>query len=197
MKKLTLIALFAIVGFVANAQKGSILLSGNIGFSTSSVENSNTSAQLFNFNPQIGYGISNNLHFGIFNETTLATGADFNGNALGNDDLNGNMVVVGPFLRYTKKFGDIFAVFADAKLGWMSGYHDAMVDSRGNASVMSGFHFGITPSALINLTNNFGLTFSFGGVNYQAFGFNEAQSTEFNMNFGKQFSVGVQKVFGK
>ena len=193
MKKLTLIALFAIVGFVANAQKGSILLSGNIGFSTSSVEKSNTSAQLFNFNPQIGYGISDNLHFGVFNETTLAKGADFNGNALGNDNLNGNLVVVGPFLRYTKKFGDIFAVFADAKLGWMSGHHDQYANNGGK----SGFHFGITPSALINLTNNFGLTFSFGGVNYQAFGFNEAQSTEFNMNFGKQFSVGVQKVFGK
>jgi hypothetical protein len=193
MKKLTLIALFAIVGFVANAQKGSILLSGNIGFSTSSVEKSNTSAQLFNFNPQIGYGISDNLHFGVFNETTLAKGADFKGNALGNDNLNGNLVVVGPFLRYTKKFGDIFAVFADAKLGWMSAHHDQYANNGGK----SGFHFGITPSALINLTNNFGLTFSFGGVNYQAFGFNEAQSTEFNMNFGKQFSVGVQKVFGK
>lgn len=62
MKKTLLIIALAIFGF-ANAQKGTILVSGNVGYSTMKAESS-VSQNYFSFSPKAGYQFTDNWTVG-------------------------------------------------------------------------------------------------------------------------------------
>jgi zona occludens toxin (predicted ATPase) len=175
MKKLSLIALFALAGLVASAQK-SVLVMGSIGYSSEETEATSHTHSAFEFAPMLGYQFNKSITVGAFANYSKEMHT-------GSHDMNST--VVGPFVRYTQSLSDIFSVYADTKLGWMSG-----------TGGKSGWQFGITPAVLVNLKNGFGLNFNFGGVNYQAYGVNYAQTTDFGLTFGKQASIGISKHFG-
>jgi outer membrane protein len=67
MKKLTLIALFAIAGLAASAQtnKGSILLGGSIDFMSASNSTTNISNSTFGLNVKPSYFVINDLSVGL------------------------------------------------------------------------------------------------------------------------------------
>jgi hypothetical protein len=196
MKKSLLILALAVFSF-ANAQKGTILVSGNVGYSSQKTNNSGGSPDYtnFNFSPKVGYQYNDNWTMGV--ESTIANSKS----TYSIGDLKSNSFSVGGFVRYSKPIGGIFSVYAD--LG--TGYHNVeQTNYNGgdfpytSTSKANGFYVGITPALLLNITKGFGLNFNIGGLGYNTLNNttnNGSDYRNFNFSFGQAFSVGISKNF--
>lgn len=176
-------------GFVltSQAQKGSILVYGNVGFNSDkdAAENKESS---FNINPGVGYQFTDNWTAGV---------------NLGYSQTKNNPAVVGAptytwkgynagvFARYTKPLGSIFSIFGQGDVGYAGGE-----DFTGAKS--NGFGVNVFPAVALNVHNGFALNFSFGGISYASTktkGASESRN-EFHLNFGQQVLFGISKNFG-
>lgn len=174
MKKLFLCTAL-VVSAMANAQKGSMLVGGNIGFS--SEKTSLLKSELFEFSPKVGYQFSENWTAGID-----ATIGSVNNSITGDYDN----LKIGSFIRYSTPLNETFALFADIGAGYQQ-------NSINNAK---GMYADITPALFINMKKGFGLNFSIGGVNYDNLdGRNDLRQERFGFNFGKTFKIGISKNF--
>ncbi|MCB0515062.1 MAG: hypothetical protein R2798_09600 [Chitinophagales bacterium] len=96
MKKITclFIVLFAAMGLQAQTEQGSLMLGGNLGFSSSSVKDVDGAVTDFSISPTVGYFVIDNL----------ALGAGFSyvssKNTLGGADATASAFGFGPFVRY-------------------------------------------------------------------------------------------------
>lgn len=175
MKKLLLVvALF--VATISNAQKGSILLGGNVGFNSEKIGDSK--ATNFEFNPKVGYQFTDNWTLGVEG-------------AIANVDVDGfgktEKYKIGGFVRYSVPLSNIFAFYAD--LG--AGYQTSSVNDA------KGMYAGFDPGLFINMKNGFGLNFSIGGINYDNLdGKNDPRQERMGFNFGKTLNIGISKNFG-
>jgi hypothetical protein len=196
MKKLLLILALAVFSF-ANAQKGTILVSGNFGYSSRNASNSGGSPDYtsFNFSPKIGYQYNNNWTVGV--ESTIVNSK----NTYSIGEFKSNGFSVGGFVRYSKPIGGIFSLYAD--LG--TGYHN-VEDTNYNGgdfpytstSKSNGFYVGVTPALLLNIKKGFGLNFNIGGLGYDTLNNttnNGSDYKSFNFSFGQAVSVGISKNF--
>ena len=108
-------------------------------------------------------------------------------------------------MRYTKKITDLFSVYSNFGINYV--YSKSKTESYLNEVLVSsgsgqsnGVSSYITPAIFINLKNNFGLNFGFGGIYYgnstskDDSGFKNKNSG-FDINFGQSFYVGVSKNF--
>jgi hypothetical protein len=175
MKKLLLgVALF--VATISNAQKGSILLGGNVGFNSEKIGDSRSSN--FEFTPKIGYQFTDHWTAGV--EGTVA-----------NVEVAGfgttEKYKIGAFTRYSLPLSDLFAFYTDLGAGYQS-------TSTNDAK---GMYVSVTPALFINMKKGFGLNFSIGGFNYDNLdGKNDQRQERVGFNFGKTFTVGISKNFG-
>lgn len=174
MKKLLLVvALF--VATISNAQKGSILLGGNVGFSSEKIGDSKSNN--FEFSPKVGYQFSENWTAGI--EGTIAS-VDTDGFA------KTEKYKIGGFVRYSTPLSETFSFYTD--LG--AGYQTSSVNDA------KGMYVNVTPALFINMKRGFGLNFSIGGINYDNLdGKNDPRQERIGFDFGKTFKIGVSKNF--
>ncbi len=186
MKKLVLGAVL-MTGFVfaSQAQKGSILLYGNVGISsTKEADDDKTSS--FNINPGVGYQFSDNWTAGV----NLGYGqTKFNPEGIGATSTT-KEYNAGLFARYTKPLGSIFSIYGQGNAGYMG------TDFDGSKS--NGFGVNIFPAVAVNVYNGFALNFSFGGISYESTkvkGASESRN-EFDLSFGQQAHFGISKNFG-
>jgi opacity protein-like surface antigen len=195
MKK-TIFALLVLISLakVADAQKGSILLYGNIGF-TSSRDSSTATFSTYDFNPGIGYQLSDRwtagLNFAIdgsrqeVTEATVPTG-NYNTTSTFN---------IGPFLRYAYAISSMFSIYGQAEINYLSGKQTPfeLVETS-----YTGFGANLFPAIGMNIKNGFALNFSFGGLTYQEITFKGAanSSSQFAITLGQGFNFGVSKNFG-
>jgi len=186
MKKLVLGAvLMTGIALASQAQKGSILLYGNVGVSsTKEADDDKTSS--FNINPGVGYQFTDNWTAGV----NLGYGqTKYNPSGIGatstSKDYN-----AGVFARYTKPLGSIFSIFGQANVGYVG------TDFDGGKS--NGFGANVFPAVALNVHNGFALNFSFGGISYETTkvkGASESRNA-FALNFGQQAHIGISKNFG-
>lgn len=198
MKKVIIIAALAIASF-ANAQKGSILVAGEVGFgSTSKFEDLNTgvsnySTSTFAFAPRVGYQFSDNmtvgLDLGFGNATRQSTSTS--------SELKMDKTRIGAFLRYAKSLGGAFSLYGDLAIGSQSTKFSS--NAPGSTSTKyTGMYLGITPSVAIDLKKGFWLNFSFGGLNYESQKgdwTNAENGSSFGLTLGQQMNIGVSKNF--
>jgi hypothetical protein len=195
MKKMLLILALSVFGF-ANAQKGTILVGGNIGYTSEKTEREIASAKnnVFQFSPKIGYQFHDNWTAGI--EFSVVTSKS----NLGEGEGKANTFKTGAFVRYTMPLNETFSVFAD--LG--AGFQNQKIKNYENGSLVSdnkadGFYTGITPALFINMKKGFGLNFSIGGLGYETLNYNISGSdvdySKFFVNFGQTFNIGISKNF--
>jgi len=191
MRKILLAGvLMAGLSITAKAQKGTVFVYGDLGFSTAKEAGS-----VFNVNPGVGFGINNNwawgIEAGVGNASDKATGT---GESL--TSFKG-----GLFARYTKAVSNTFSIYGQGGVNFLSNYIEAgsFLNGDGVTAVKgSGVEVKIAPAVFVNVKNGFGLNFSFGGINYTSFkpkGADESGSS-FNLNFGKTFNFGISKTFG-
>jgi len=175
MKKLLLvIALF--IATITNAQKGSILLGGNVGFASEKIGDSKSTS--FEFSPKVGYQFADNWTAGI--EGTIGTL-----NVKGFEKTENYKI--GGFVRYSTPLSETFSFYTDLGAGYQN-------TSLNNAK---GIYASLDPGLFINMKRGFGLNFSIGGVKYDNLdGKNDPRQERFGFNFGKTFNIGISKNFG-
>jgi len=193
MKKMLLILALAMVSF-ANAQKGTILVGGNIGYTSEKIDREITPAKnnIFEFSPKVGYQFHDNWTAGV--EFSLESSKT----NLGEGEGKANTFKAGAFVRYTMPLSETFSVFAD--LG--AGFQNQKIKNYENGSLVSdnkadGFYTGITPALFINMKKGFGLNFSIGGLEYETLSYDndDADYSRFFVNFGKTVNIGISKNF--
>lgn len=193
MKKILVMAALAICSF-ANAQKGTILVGGNIGYTSekSEFQFGEAKASTFSFSPKVGYQFNDNWTVG--GEFTVSSTNTDNGSVEEKD----NRFRLGGFVRYSVPLSQTFSVFADMGAGFQNlknkTYGPGNAFSKDKAD---GVYVGITPALFINMKKGFGLNFSIGGLGYETLSYdnNGPDYSKFYFNFGQTFNIGVSKNF--
>ena len=193
MKKILVMAALAICSF-ANAQKGTILVGGNIGYTSekSEFQFSEAKASTFSFSPKVGYQFNDNWTVG--GEFTASSATTDNGTIEEKD----NNFRLGAFVRYSVPLSQTFSVFADMGAGFQNLKNKTYGPGNGfSKDKADGMYVGITPALFINMKKSFGLNFSIGGLGYETLSFdnNGADYSNFYFNFGQTFNIGVSKNF--
>ena len=198
MKKMLLILALATFSF-ANAQKGTILVGGNIGFTSEKNENQGEErkSNSFGFSPKVGYQFHDNWTAGV--EFALSSSKSTSSlNSIGESESKFNVFKVGAFVRYSVPLSETFSVFADLVAGFQNQKNkDYINGSLTSESKADGLYAGITPALFINMKKGFGLNFSIGGLGYETLSFDTSDTdvSKFYFNFGKTVSIGVSKNF--
>jgi hypothetical protein len=195
MKKLLLITAMTVFSF-AHAQKGTILVLGNVGYYSEKRSDSGSSStqKTFNISPKVGYQYNDNWTVGV--ESSIANSKQTY--TIG--EVKSNNFSVGGFVRYMKPIGGIFSAYADLGTGYQSsditqingGMDPFLFESKG-----SGFYVGVTPALFVNINKGFGLNFNLGSIGYSTLNYSNARSDtqNFNFSFGQAFSIGISKNF--
>ncbi|MFC6096507.1 outer membrane beta-barrel protein [Flavobacterium qiangtangense] len=191
MKKTFLVATLAFFG-MANAQKGTLLVGGNIGLSSEKTEfagGSETKSNSFEFSPTVGYQFTDNWTAGL--NASIGNGKS---ETTGSPESKTNEFKVGPFVRYAQSLGGAFAVYGDFGLGYQKLKSESGSVTTSDAK---GMYVGFTPALFINFKNSFGLNFSIGGVGYSSLKDSDAdiKQNNFDFNFGKTVNIGISKNF--
>lgn len=174
MKKLLLVvALF--IAAVSHAQKGSVFLGGNVGFTSEKIGDSKSND--FEFAPRVGYQFADNWGAGVEG-------------SIQNVDTDGleksEKYKIGGFLRYTTSITELFAFYADLGVGYQT---NSINDAKG-------MYASLTPNLSINIKRGLALNFSIGGLNYDNIdGHNDPRQERIGFDFGKTFKIGISKNF--
>lgn len=175
MKKL-LLAVVLLVATIANAQKGSILLGGNVGFASEKIGDDKREG--FEFSPKVGYQFTDHWTAGVEGSIT---------NYKETGSARQEAYKIGAFARYSTPLSDLFSFYTDLGVG----YQDTTLNDA------KGMYASLTPALFINMKKGFGLNFSIGGVNYDNLsGKGTPREERIGFDFGKNFNVGISKNFG-
>ncbi|MNL40812.1 hypothetical protein D3C87_1631880 [compost metagenome] len=175
MKKL-LVAVVILFTTMASAQKNSILLGGNVGFSSDKIGDSKL--ENFEFSPKVGYQFADKWTAGV-------EGSIMNVKTTGMDKTE--KYKIGGFVRYSTPLSEIFSVYVDLGAGYQN-------TSLNNAK---GMYASFDPGLFINMKRGFGLNFSIGGINYDNLdGKNDPRQERLGFDFGKTLNIGISKNFG-
>ncbi|AYN05275.1 MULTISPECIES: outer membrane beta-barrel protein [unclassified Flavobacterium] len=173
MKKL-LLCVALVVSAMATAQKGTILVGGNVEYSSDKI--GDVKNESFDFSPTFGYQFSENWTAGV-NATV---------GSIHKEGSKSDNQKIGGFVRYSRPLSETFAIFAD--IG--SGYQQNSINDA------KGMYAYITPALFINMKQGFGLNFSIGGFNYDNIdGKNDPRREKIGFNFGKTLNIGISKNF--
>ena len=193
MKKMLLILALATFSF-ANAQKGTILVGGNIEYNSTTYDHPlvETKTNTFGFSPKVGYQFHDNWTVG--GEFSINSSKQKGGGL----ETKANVYTYGAFVRYTVPLSETFSVFGD--LG--AGLQNQKSENFENGSLITkskadGIYVGLTPALFINMKKGFGLNFSIGGLGYETLNYdnNGSDVSSFYFNFGKTVNIGVSKNF--
>lgn len=192
MKKTLVILALTIFSFT-NAQKGTVLASGN--FTYYSLKSDNESVNNFwGFSPKIGYQFKDNWTTGIVASISNAK----NGGV--SYENKTNAYSIGGFLRYSKPLGNLFGFYIDLS----SGYNNSKITNSyygGNNPPNSkntgdGFYLGILPAISLNISNGYALNFNIGGIDYSSMNYDDGTYNRYtSITLGQAFSAGISKNF--
>jgi hypothetical protein len=192
MKKFLIVAALAICSF-ANAQKGTVLVGGSIGYAseTRTLGNSEIKDNEFNFSPKVGYQFHDNWTVG--GEASFGSSKTKQGT---NEDRF-NTTKVGAFVRYTIPLNPTFAFFAEFGAGFQSEKDKTYTGPITTTAKGDGMYVGLTPALFIDMKKGFGLNFNIGGLGYSTINYdnNGPEYKNFDFNFGRTFNIGVSKNF--
>jgi hypothetical protein len=181
MKKIILTALLLTAGFMAQAQKNTLLVYGDLGINSgkSAADVKSTS---FRFAPGVGYQFDDNWTAGVNLRTENWK--------QGTPSVKSNAFGAGPFIRYTYALSDIFAVFGQFNANAVSG--------KAGGVKYNGFQGELFPAIGVNLKNGFALNFNFGSLSLNTSKVKGASSgsSDFGLHFGSGAGFGISKNFG-
>ncbi|SNB35371.1 Flavobacterial-specific protein antigen [Flavobacterium psychrophilum] len=199
MKKVLLTAIAVFTFGFANAQKSSILVAGTVGFNSTSQGDTKSSG--FDFSPKVGYQFSENMTVGIEGSFRNNTETSISFGPITLPGISQETVYtntkIGAFFRYAQPLAGVFSAFADLGVGMQS--RKTSVNTPGSTDLKSnGFYIGVTPAIGVDMKKGFCLNFAIGGLGYntmKADADGAKAANNFELNFGKQVSVGISKNF--
>jgi hypothetical protein len=184
----------SVITLHATAQKGSLLIEGDINYNTtkdkvySPAQTSKSSSVAYN--QLLGYQPLNHWVIGGMLSVTHVKNAD------GTNVSTINGLFAGPFIRYTYPLGGIFFISGQFQASFGNNKSHFTNGSFSSESKNVIHSYDLVPILSMNMKNNFGLNFSIGGAEYSISKqdkYNKIQS--FTVNFGKMISVGITKKF--
>ncbi len=170
--------------------------------------------------PGIGFNVADNLTIGVdFNYNGSKTTYDrkdvsFGSNGYGTDMTRTFNYGVGPFVRYSMPIGEHFFWYGQLEAHYLRGrFTTRSTNATGSNSFVKDDNYkGVdamyTPAVGVMVCKSVALTFGIGGIGYeyrkydfstqgQPAGFEHtAKTNDFNVSFGQQVNIGVQKYFG-
>lgn len=164
MKKSLLTVAFAMVAMVSSAQ---FYVGGSLGFKATSDDN--YSSTNFNFNPEVGYVLNENISFGA------ALGFGINNSKQGSYRSSGNSWEFVPYARYTFFNSGIFSCFVDGVIS---------ISGAKNSDATFGIH--AKPGIALSITENISLVSHLGTL-----GWSNANK---NSNFALEADASIAKV---
>lgn len=192
---LFLAAIAATSTLCVKAQKGSVLVGGEITYTSASTpsetsNNNNTSSQL-EFSPFVGYQFTNNITAGV------TFGISSQKDKTSTSETKTNLFMAGPFIRYTKTLSDIFSVYGQFEAVFGSGKNTYQYNgSNLSEAKYSTTGINLFPAVFINVKKGFGLNFNIGGLTYVSVKPEGEKSTSiFSFTLGKSASIGISKNF--
>jgi hypothetical protein len=190
MKKLFSLALLSTCYLFSNAQSGSLLVGGDIGYMSQKNEDNvyETKNSTFNFIPFVGYQFDKHWTVGARARFTKYKSVN-----PGQSEFTSTAFAAGPFLRYTKQLSDIFYLYGQAEglFGNVKSKSTGGLIGETKTTTLNLF-----PAVFVNLKNNFGLNFNLGGLSYTKRKADSFQETGVDINFGRTASIGISKNFG-
>ncbi|GEP51677.1 flavo-specific protein antigen FspA [Flavobacterium noncentrifugens] len=203
MKKFLLLAALAVISF-ANAQKGTVLVMGNIGYESTKQDQVYNEATLntFTFGPKVGYQFNDHWTVGV--EANIASSKEKHAAAFpvySFTEQKNSTFAAGAFVRYSRALSETFAVYADLGAGLQNAKTTlTQTEEFGTTSATykgNGMYVGLTPALFINFKKSFGLNFSIGGLGYETLNQDHSVSDNrrFYFNFGKTINIGISKNF--
>lgn len=188
MKKIVITTLvLAGMAIGAKAQKGTLLVYGNAGLSTTKNAADQKTTTL-GIHPGVGYQFSDHWTAGVYFDYDHYKNADAS---------KSNSYGVGPFVRYAEPLGGIFSVYGQLQAGYAHSKNEVNVGGVTSKTTANGFETKFFPAIFINVKNNFGLNFDFGGIAFNTSKVKGASSSSnsFDVNFGKTINIGISKNF--
>jgi hypothetical protein len=191
MKKIIIISIFILSIGESMAQKNSLLVYGNIGFENKKEGFSNIKSN-FTFAPGIGYQFHRNWTTGLrFQSASSKEVRTYPG---GENVFQFTEFGLGPFLRYTKTFTNMFSIY-----GQIEGGFGAAKDKT-NGTITNeyrGFQSNLFPAIAINLHKGLALNFDIGGISYNWSKYKDGYALQRTVafNFGKTVNIGISKNF--
>ncbi|MCB0696892.1 MAG: hypothetical protein KDC07_05990, partial [Chitinophagaceae bacterium] len=178
----------------------------------------------WHINPGVGYQFTDNITIGVQGGIWSEFGENRSANPTNTAWMRNARETrewqAGAFFRYTKYFGNIFSMYTQLDLSYVSGQNVSedetrMVDYTANQIVnqviynydyYNGFQAFITPMVAVTVHDGLALNFGMGGLGYRTISYDTPKSpspqnavidqSNFMFNFGNQFSFGITKNFG-
>lgn len=202
MKKTLVILAMAMISY-ANAQKGTVLVSGNVSFwsDKDSNQGSESKGKNFNFSPKVGYQLKDNWTLGA--EAGFSSAKNeytYQENETNNQERITKNFSAGAFVRYSKSLSQTFLLYADLGAGYKNLKEtstNSFSDPVTYITTFDGIYANFAPGLFLNIKNNFGLNFGIGGLTYSntKSDQNRGSNSTFYFNFGQSFNIGISKNF--
>ena len=202
MKKLVFTAAIAVLGFTSvNAQdemttiggfeEGDVFVEGNFGFGSTNDKNTEFKTSSFDFNPKVGYLISDDLAVGV----QLMVGSDKEETTVAGTttETKASNFGAGVFARYYfLELGKRFQTYGEFGVGFDSAKFDDGVDATDDLKsngLGAGLGLGMNYFVTENLAINFGLSdiLSYGSVKADVDGAEAVSSFNGNLNVFNNF----------
>jgi hypothetical protein len=202
MKKLILSLLACGSIAAANAQAGSWLLYGQASVNATSNDEqggtfggSNVSNTIhWMATPGLGYQLDNHWTLGMY--ANYANGGS-KGNTVGATWDRTNDWETGVFVRYTENLNKIFSIYGQFNGGFAHG-NSTMDGKVLDNSRYNGFNLSFAPVVTAHIHKGLALTFGIGGIGYMNHAYENRNNSNgsFQVSFGQQMNMGIQKNFG-
>ena len=166
MKKVIVLLALSLVS-IANAQKGSVLVMGSVGYISEQGDSqaNDTDRKAFSFNPKIGYQFTDNWTVGI---ESMISNDKYEANP-NNYLIETNNYSIGSFVRYTEQLGEIFAFYTDLGAGYQNKKSTNSSDSSTTQILKgNGFYIGLQPQIRMKIKKIVDLNFGIGGITYNS-----------------------------
>ncbi|MGE4514324.1 MAG: outer membrane beta-barrel protein [Chryseobacterium sp.] len=205
MKKVLLAGAIALFG-LSNAQiaKGTTYVSGQVGYSSTQDNNTDSKVEDFTIVPTVGYFVGNNLAVGLgvgyANSSTTTTSALTNVET----KLSTDAFVVAPFVRKYWTVGEKFYIFGQLEVPMAFGKDKAEYSGTASQfnteSKFTSIGVNVKPGLDYFLNKNWSIEATIGEFGYNNFKYKDLDKSTDNFNFGLNLSsvtFGVKYVFAK
>lgn len=186
MKKLIIFGALAFASLFSaqESQKGKTFISGNLGYNSTSVDNSISSTnKTLSIAPQIGYYISNDVAIGLgigYQESSYTA----NGGVIGNYKTKRSGFFISPFVRKYWSLGEKLNFFGQLSASYSSGNEEVLEPvSLVSKSKISSYGLNIAPGLEYTLNKNWALLTTLGSLGFNSVKPENANATN-NFNFG-------------
>ncbi|AUC76779.1 outer membrane beta-barrel protein [Olleya sp. Bg11-27] len=167
MKKLLFTAAVAVLGFTSvNAQdemttvggfeEGDVFVEGNFGFGSTNDKNTEIKTSSFDFNPKVGYFLSDELAVGV----ELSLNTDKTTDDVADSENKNNTFGAGVFARYYfLELGKRFKTYGEFGVDFDSSKNEQTVASTSSEFKTNGFGAGLGLGMNYFVTENFAINF--------------------------------------